>query len=608
MKSTEFSPMSVRPVNLVRAALALVFAVVLASCGGGGSTPITDVTVTPSGLRALPAQYTSRKAVNYSPYRTATSAETRGDEVITDAMVEQDLRLILASGIGLIRLFDSDEKVAGRTLRIIASKNLDIKVQLGIYIQAGNDAFSKDQIARGVALANSYPDIVLAVSVGNETMVSWSTTPILPAVMASHLAYVRNQIRQPVTSDDDWSWYDKSSRVNLDAVDFVSMHTYPMVETHYNPGSWDWEQRGQADPSKRARDMMNAAVAHTKARYEAVRSYLDQQGYAKLPIVIGEVGWKAVDSSGAGWYKFVAHPVNQKMYYDGLEAWALESRNSRGGLGPRAIFYFEAFDEPWKAGDDKWGLFNVNREARYAVQALNPANSVVGNTTTGTVTWKYEACTYTDASAKYWKPATPNAAVTQNRYVIYSEANTASDLRQADAFLKFDPFAQTFWTEVADAAPGDGTMSYEIDPRPELWGWGMLYQSNPGGCGVEPVSANLSSFANGTLTLSIKTTYDQAANGKLEIGISSDTDADGPVEAYVQLRNGDYGYCNTGAWCKVSIPLKDFVAKNPKLDLRYVLSRFIIADRYTETGKGLKPDVATRITTKIRLDAVYWSK
>ena len=605
MKSIEFRTMSIRPLNLVRATLAFAFAVVLASCGGGGTTPITDVTVTPSGLRALPFEYTHRKAVNYSPYRTALSPEARGDEVISDAMVEQDLRLILASGIGLIRLFESDDKVGARTLRIIASKNLDIKVHLGIYIQAGNDAFSNDQIARGVALANSYPDIVLAVSVGNETMVSWSTTKMLPAVMARHLAYVRSQIRQPITSDDDSTWYDKSERVNLDVIDFVAMHSYAMIDTHFLPDAWDWKQLGQTDLSKRAADMMKASITYTKTRYNAVRNYLDQQGYGALPIVIGETGWKAVDSSGADWYKFRAHPVNQKMYYDALQAWALEGRS---GAGPKAIFYFEAFDEPWKGSDDKWGLFNVNREARYAVQALHPADSVVGGTATGTVTWKYEGCTYTDASAKYWKPTTLNAVVAQNRYVIYSEANTASDLRQADAFLRFDPFAQTFWTEVADAAPGDGTKSYEIDPRPELWGWGMLYQSNPVGCGAEPVSTNLSSFANGTLTLSLKTTYDQAANGKLEIGISSDTEVDGAVEAYVQLKNGDYGYCNTGAWCKVSIPIKDFVAKNPKLDLRFVLSRFIIADRYVETGKGLKPDDATRIKTKIKLDAVYWSK
>ena len=27
--------------------------------------------------------------------------------------------------------------------------------------------------------------------------------------------------------------------------------------------------------------------------------------------------------------------------------------------GPKAIFYFQAFDEPWKQGDDGWGLFNA---------------------------------------------------------------------------------------------------------------------------------------------------------------------------------------------------------------------------------------------------------
>jgi hypothetical protein len=75
-------------------------------------------------------------------------------------------------------------------------------------------------------------------------------------------------------------------------------------------------------------------------------------------------------------------------------------------------------------------------------------------------------------------------------------------------------------------------------------------------------------------------------------------------EAYVQIGNGDYGYCNTGAWCNVNIPLAAFKAVNPKLDLSLVLSRFIIADRYEFTGKPLN----SNITTKLNIDGVYWSK
>ena len=56
------------------------------------------------------------------------------------------------------------------------------------------------------------------------------------------------------------------------------------------------------------------------------------------------------------------------MYFDRLGVWGLTAK--QGGGGPLAIIYFEAFDEPWKKGDDKWGLFNVQRQARYMVQPL----------------------------------------------------------------------------------------------------------------------------------------------------------------------------------------------------------------------------------------------
>ena len=59
----------------------------------------------------------------------------------------------------------------------------------------------------------------------------------------------------------------------------------------------------------------------------------------------------------------------------------------------------------------------------------------------------------------------------------------------------------------------------------------------------------------------------------------------------------------TGEWCDVSIPLQDFVAVNPRIDLRMVLSRFVLADRYEFTGNA--PNASP---PKILMDGVYWSR
>ncbi|MEN9630870.1 MAG: hypothetical protein RJA10_4098, partial [Pseudomonadota bacterium] len=67
---------------------------------------------------------------------------------------------------------------------------------------------------------------------------------------------------------------------------------------------------------------------------------------------------------------------------------------------------------------------------------------------------------------------------------------------------------------------------------------------------------------------------------------------------------GQMGYCNTDNWCDVAIPVSAFLAANPKLDLRLVNFRFIIADRYSFTGKPLN----TTGLPNIQVDNIHWTR
>jgi exo-beta-1,3-glucanase (GH17 family) len=575
-------PAAIRLPAKARAALALALvlalALLLSSCGGGGviSAPAT---------RPLPADFASRKAVAYSPFRTATGPEDLVGEVITPAMIKEDLDLLVAAGFGLIRTYDSSDKVAKQTLQVIRDHGLDLKVQLGVYVLSSDAAFSNAEVARAVALANEFKDIVIAVSVGNETMVSWSFNRFTTNAMVTYIKTVRDAVSQPVTTNDNWAFfaqahpYEQNPGPILEVIDFVAMHTYPLLDTVYNPGTWDWQQAA-VPADARARAMMDAALAAAKSEYEAVRAHMDSLGATAMPIVIGETGWKAPNAGPLN-IPMRSHPVNQKMYFDDLQAWKAAAD------GPVNVFYFEAFDEQWKQGDDGWGLFNKARLARYVVKdSLPPSQWVPGDAN------EPATAGLTDADAVHYLPPVVNDPVTQNRYLIYTETSTTSDFRETG--LNWDPFVKTFWQPVADAAPGDGVEAYEIDPRPETWGWGMLYQSRTG------VTANLSQFAGGTINFSIKTTYP----GRIEIGISSDTPDRTVVEAYLQIGNGDYGYLADGTWRQVSIPVSALLAANPKLDLTLVLSRVVIADRYAMTGK---PE-GSNVTTRLRIDGIHWSR
>lgn len=604
----------------VLSGVSLVLAMMLSACGGGGSAGTTTEfsnsnlqAASATGLRALPSAFGERKAVNYSPYRTATTEAGRSSEVITDAQVLQDLRLLEQAGIGMIRLFDSNEKVGERTLRVIRANNLDMKVMLGIWIssyeketnpvtRASIIVANDDEIYRGINLANTYRNEVVAVSVGNETMVSWSGHPNSTGSMAAYIKRVRDAITQPVTSDDNYAFYagknprnasDQAAEV-LAQVDFVSIHTYPSLDIEFSNFAdndllpdWDWQQ-SSVSASSRAAAMMDAALDKAKKDYSLARSYMDSIGRSNLPIVIGETGWQVGITNK--WFKrYINGAANQKMYYARLTDWALASRN---GGGPRAIFYFEAFDEPWKQDDDKWGLFDVTRKARCTAQMLNPTGTWTNDTS--------ESCA--DTAAKYYEPPVVNTAFAGNTFNLFNEQVTGWPTgMRADAFAS-GTFTVTY-PATGDSAPSDQASTLGSSNYISLssfnnsagYGWGYLWQSS-----ANPVvSENLSNFSAGTVRFSVKTAY----VGKLRVGLSSYTALGEGVDAFVYLANGDYGYCNTGAWCDVSIPLSAFQAANPKLDLRFVLTRFSVADIWDQTG-----NTARTGQPEIRLDNIYWSR
>jgi exo-beta-1,3-glucanase (GH17 family) len=555
----------------------------LSACGGdnGGYTPTA---VSQTDRRELPQSFVTRAAVNYSPYRTSRGPADLASEVITPANVLQDLRLVQATGIGTIRLFSS-RAFAETVLRVIRDNNLDLKVQLGSFpmppTTAAIEAENQAEISAQIRLANAFPDIVLAVSVGNEKLVEWSANRMDPPVLAAYLRKVRAAVKQPVTINDNWLYWSKVDKVIAESVDFAAVHVYPFLDTFYDPTKYDWRQKSVPE-GQRAQAMIDASIAEAKKQFEDARAGLVKFGLGSMPMVIGETGWAAVDTNGGPSLAFRAHPVNQKMYFDALQVWATQGR--RDVQGPKAIFFFQAFDEPWKQGDDGWGLFNAQRQARYTVQSLGTCG----------VTWACEPGTYTLANAVKWVLPTLAAPVTANRYTLF--ANTATAGEQVASGLRWDPFALTGYREFGGGpASPDGGVHLEASPNPVDFGWGLFLYSGSGGL------ENLSNFASGRLNFQVRS---DGYPGKIEIGISTDTEDRDIQEAFLQIAPGELGYCNSGNWCNVSIPISAFLAKNPKLDLRYVNFRFIVADRYSFTGKPLN---LTELPP-VRIDGLHWSR
>jgi exo-beta-1,3-glucanase (GH17 family) len=241
------------------------------------------------------------------------------------------------------------------------------------------------QIEEAVRLANKHPDIVKVVAVGNEAMVRWATSYyVQPSVIlkwVNHLQGLKERGKLPkdlwITSSDDfssWGGGDPSYHTEdleklVKAVDYISMHTYPYHNTHYNPEFWYLPEGEEGLSEKEKVDAaMIRARDFAKDQYQAVSDYVKSLGVDK-PIHIGETGWSTISDGfyGADGSR-ATDEYKQGMYYKHMRKWT----NSAG----ISCFYFEAFDEPWKdaknpnGSENHFGLFTVDGEAKYPVWEL----------------------------------------------------------------------------------------------------------------------------------------------------------------------------------------------------------------------------------------------
>lgn len=290
-------------------------------------------------------------AVCYSGYREGQSPAKR--RYPTEAQVLEDLKL-LAGRFRHLRMYDCGPH-AELVLKCVRRDRLPFRVMIGAYLEAevsnekcpwggryDDDVLTRNrrenqvQLQKAILLANRYPEIVSAVAVGNEVTVEWTDHLVPVEHLVQYVNTVKAGVSHPVTVCDNYVPWASLLAPVAEAVDFISIHTYPV-----------WEHRG-----------LDTALAFTEENYDGVA-----KRYPGKPVVITEAGW-ATASNGKGIAKAQATEANQRAYVEQLVAWS----RKRGIL----TFLFEAFDEPWKGSDDAdepekhWGLFRVDRTPKPA--------------------------------------------------------------------------------------------------------------------------------------------------------------------------------------------------------------------------------------------------
>ena len=177
-----------------------------------------------------------------------------------------------------------------------------------------------------------------------------------------------------VTSSDNfasWGGGDESYHTAdlnklIKAVDYVSLHTYPFHDTHYNPSFWRVpEDEKQLPKAEKTEAAMLRAAEYAKKQYRQTAGYIHKISPEK-PLHIGETGWATTSNSHYGPEgSNAADEYKQKLYYDHIRQWTNDSLIS--------CFYFEIFDEQWKdaenaqGSENHFGLINLKGEAKYAL-------------------------------------------------------------------------------------------------------------------------------------------------------------------------------------------------------------------------------------------------
>jgi exo-beta-1,3-glucanase (GH17 family) len=137
-----------------------------------------------------------------------------------------------------------------RILQLAEANFPEMQFQQGLFLgglapgpEADNcdSAINDSQVATAIRLADTYPSIA-TVSVGNETSFFAAFMPL--NCLEGYIAETRANVTQPITADDDYTFYanffGRSPDGVLRLIDFVSIHTYPFL----NYQQWDWQQTG----------------------------------------------------------------------------------------------------------------------------------------------------------------------------------------------------------------------------------------------------------------------------------------------------------------------------------------------------------------------------
>lgn len=288
------------------------------------------------------------KAICYSGYREGQSPIQRVYPSYEE--IKEDL-LILAENYDYIRMYDPSMH-AKTTLKVIQDLKLPLKVMLGIDLLGEisnpecewggiltdeeikrNIEYNESSLRSLIELAHAYEDIIIAVSAGNEAVPEWNENLVSPKRVLYFVNELKTHTKQIVTYCENFYYWIPKLKEVAKACDVISIHTYPA-----------WLNKD-----------IDIALSVSQQDYKEIAEF-----YKDKQVIITEAGWPT--SSSRGIHTSLANIENQRRYLKEMNQWSKDEQIP--------IFFFEAFDEPWKGSNDPdepekhWGIYDVNRKLK----------------------------------------------------------------------------------------------------------------------------------------------------------------------------------------------------------------------------------------------------
>jgi exo-beta-1,3-glucanase (GH17 family) len=288
-------------------------------------------------------------AINYSGYRLGQSPLTR--TYPSKKEILEDL-LLLEGEFYYLRMYDCTEHLHS-TLELIEEHQLNFQVMIGLSMHAEENHINhpffyihkedvlKDNVAKNdvliteiIEISKKYEKYISSISIGNETRSTWNNNRVSIARLVDTANRLKKNTNKPITFCEEYQTWIEELQPLSEVVDFISLHTYPA-----------WQEC-------KIEDAIDVAIKNFNQVQDMFKDKL---------CIITETGWPT-NSHGSRILIEDATIENQKIYNEQITKWGKENNT--------LVYLFEAFDEPWKGGDDpdepekNWGIYFENRERK----------------------------------------------------------------------------------------------------------------------------------------------------------------------------------------------------------------------------------------------------